>query len=80
MMGEAEEEKSGEIDSFEVCNLMAKRIKATENDEELVEVFNHFDKNQDGIIDYKDLMDVFFELGQHDITEDDCKLLIKLHD
>merc|ERR1712060_425969 len=78
MMEDADEDNSGEIDFFEFCNLMAKRIKETEQDEELIEVFNLFDKNEDKSIDWRDLREVFVELG-HEISEADCKLLIRLH-
>ena len=57
---------------------MAKRIKETEQDEELIEVFKLFDKNEDNRIDWRDLREVFVELG-HEISEDDCRLLVKLN-
>ena len=79
MMEDADDDGSGTIDFFEFCNLMAKRIKETEQDEELIEVFNLFDKNDDQTIDWRDLREVFVELG-HEITEQDCQLLVKLHD
>ena len=47
MIKDADEDESGEIDFYEFCNLMAKRIKETDHDEELIEVFNLFDKNED---------------------------------
>ena len=79
MIKDADEDESGEIDFYEFCNLMAKRIKETDHDEELIEVFNLFDKNEDKSIDWRDLREVFVELG-HEISEDDCKLLVRLHD
>ena len=79
MMEDADDDHSGEIDFFEFCNLMAKRIKETEQDKELIEVFNLFDKNEDKSIDWRDLREVFVELG-HEISEEDCRLLVKLHD
>ena len=48
-------------------------------DEELIEVFHLFDKNGDGIIDFKDLKEIFVELGT-EVSLDDCQLLIELHD
>ena len=79
MMEDADDDNSGEIDFYEFCNLMAKRIKETEQDEALIEVFHLFDKNGDESIDWRDLREVFVELG-HEITEADCQLLVKLHD
>ena len=79
-MEEADEDNSGEIDFIEFCTLMAKRLKDTETDEELKEVFKQFDKNGDNLIDYKDLKEVFVELGYDKITEEDCKNFIRLHD
>ena len=79
MMEDADDDNSGEIDFFEFCNLMAKRIKQTEQDEELIEVFNLFDKNGDKSISASDLREVFVELG-HEISEEDCRLLVRLHD
>ena len=79
MMEDADTSGDGEIDFFEFCNLMAKRIKQTDHDEELIEVFNLFDKNGDKCISASDLREVFVELG-HEISEDECKLLVRLHD
>ena len=79
MIEEADEDHSGEIDFYEFCNLMAKRIRETDHDEELMEVFKTFDKNNDKTIDWRDLREVFVELG-HEVSEEDCKLLVRMHD
>ena len=59
MIEEADEDHSGEIDFYEFCNLMAKRIRETDHDEELMEVFKTFDKNNDGFISRDELRDAF---------------------
>ena len=79
MMEEADDDKSGEIDFKEFAILMAARLNDKEQHEELEEVFNLFDKNGDEIIDYRDLKEIFVELGT-EIELKDCKLLIELHD
>ena len=42
-------------------------------------MFNLFDKNGDQSISASDLREVFVELG-HEISEEDCQLLVRLHD
>ena len=76
MRKDADEENSGEVHFFEFCNFMAKLIRMAEQDEEIIEVFNRFDKNEDKSIAWPDLRKVFDELG-HKISEEDFKLLMK---
>ena len=78
-MEEADSDGSGEIDFVEFAALMGRRLKEQDKQEELEEVFKVFDKNVDGIIDYKDLKEVFVELGT-DITIENCKRLIQMYD
>ena len=81
MMEEADEDKSGEIDFVEFAHLMGKKLAENEQDEELVEVFKLFDKDDDGYLDAEDLKQVFVELGMsNDTIEEDCGLLIKVLD
>ena len=81
MMAEADEDDSGEIDFREFAILMGKKLAENEQDEELVEVFKLFDKDQDGYLDAADLKQVFIELGMNgENMEEDCELLIKVLD
>lgn len=70
---------NGEIDFDEFCELMVKKMKESEPEEELVEVFKIFDKDNNGKIDWYDLKDVFKELGEK-VTDDDLKEMIEEHD
>ena len=57
---------------------LRKHAKISQQTDELI-AEDLFDENEDGTIDARDLREVFVELG-HEISEDDCKLLVKLHD
>lgn len=69
----------GDIDFEEFCGLMVKKMKESEPEEELVEVFKIFDKDGNGRIDIYDLATVFKELGER-ISEEDLKEMIDEHD
>ena len=45
----------------------------------MVEVFNMFDTDGDNLIDAEDLRRIFIEIG-YDVSEEDCELLVKMHD
>ena len=79
MVEEADEDQSGEIDFKEFCSLLAKQLNQGEVDEEMIEVFKSFDTDHDDRIDAEDLYRIFIEFG-HDASEEDCELLIKMHD
>ena len=79
MILEVDEDGNGEIDFDEFCTLMLKKMKENEPEEELVEVFKIFDKDQNGVIDWYDLAVVFKELGEP-VTDDDMKEMIAEHD
>lgn len=69
----------GDIDFEEFCNLMLRKMKESEPEEELVEVFKIFDKDNNGHIDWYDLAVVFKELGEK-VTDEDLKEMIEEHD
>ena len=79
MIEEADEDGSGEIDFREFCILLSKRLSESEEDEELIQVFQTFDLDADNKVDAEDLKRIFVELG-YDATEEECELLVKMHD
>ena len=79
MIKEVDVDNNGEIDFEEFCGLMVKKMKESEPEEELVEVFKIFDKDQSGSIDVADLALVFKELGEK-VSEEDLKEMIAEHD
>jgi calmodulin len=75
MIKEVDIDNNGEIDFGEFCGLMVKKLKESEPEEELVEVFKIFDKDGDGKIDIHDLDLVFKELGEK-VKEEDLREMI----
>ena len=54
-------------------------MKESEPEEELVEVFKIFDKDDNGTVDWYDLKEIFKELGEI-VTDEDLKEMIEEHD
>jgi calmodulin len=51
MIKEVDVDNNGEIDFDEFCGLMVKKMKESEPEEELVEVFKIFDRDGNGKVD-----------------------------
>ena len=72
-------DKSGTIDKEEFINLLTTKIKEQKDDKDLLEIFNMFDKDRDGLISEKDINYIIDEIGE-DFGEDIVKKLINMGD
>jgi Ca2+-binding EF-hand superfamily protein len=64
MVNEIDEDGSGTIEFSEFLNLMAKKMKDTDAEEELVEAFKVFDKEGDGLVSIDELRQLMINLGE----------------
>ena len=76
MIEQIDYNNDGEIDFDEFICMMVKRLHENDSiEEELVTVFNRFDKDGDGEIGVDDLVDMMRELG-HNIEEQEAQDMI----
>merc|ERR1712137_538840 len=64
MISEVDKEGSNAIDFPEFVKMMAKKMKDTESEEEIIDAFKVFDKNGDGLISAVELRHVMTTLGE----------------
>ena len=64
MVNEIDEDGSGTIDFSEFLNLMAKKMKDTDAEEEIVEAFKVFDKESNGFVSIEELRQAMLNLGE----------------
>ena len=74
MINEVDSDNDGEVDFREFMELMAKKMKEGEMDEELVEAFKTFDKNGNGCITMQELKDVMHQYGEK-LSDEEVKLM-----
>ncbi|KAJ4838587.1 hypothetical protein Tsubulata_007083 [Turnera subulata] len=70
MLNEVDVDGNGTIEFGEFLNLMARKMKENEADEELREAFKVFDKDQDGYISPNELKHVMINIGEHPTDEE----------
>ena len=72
-------DKSGTIDKEEFINLLTTKMKEQKDDKDLLEIFNMFDKDRDGLISENDINYIIDEIGE-DFEEEIIKELISMGD
>ncbi|KAH7306763.1 hypothetical protein KP509_22G028700 [Ceratopteris richardii] len=76
MINEVDSDGNGTIDFVEFLNLIARKMKDTESEEELKETFRVFDKDQNGFISAAELRHVMTNLGEK-LRDDEVDEMIR---
>nr|CAB3464869.1 unnamed protein product [Digitaria exilis] len=76
MINEVDADGNGTIDFPEFLNLMARKMKDTDSEEELKEAFRVFDKDQNGFISAAELRHVMTNLGEK-LTDEEVDEMIR---
>merc|ERR1711934_955476 len=76
MINEVDADGSGTIDFPEFLNLMAKKMKDTDSEEEIKEAFKVFDKDGNGFISAAELRHVMTNLGEK-LTDEEVDEMIR---
>ncbi|KAK7285125.1 hypothetical protein RJT34_19885 [Clitoria ternatea] len=76
MMNEADTDGNGTIEFVEFLNLMARKMKETDAEEELKDAFRLFDKDQDGYISPSELRSAMRTVGEK-VTDEEVELMVK---
>jgi len=76
MINEVDADGNGTIDFPEFLNLMARKMKDADSEEELKEAFRVFDKDQNGFISAAELRHVMTNLGEK-LTDEEVDEMIR---
>ena len=76
MIADADRDGSGVIDFPEFLSLMARKMKDTDTEEELVEAFKVFDRDGNGLISAAELRHVMTNLGEK-LTDEEVDEMIR---
>ena len=76
MINEVDVDGNGNIDFKEFLGLMARKMRDTDTEEELIEAFKVFDRDGNGLISNQELKHVMISLGEK-INEEEVEEMIK---
>ena len=76
MVNEVDVDGSGTIEFSEFLNLMARKMRDSDSEEQLKEAFRVFDKDQNGFISAAELRNVLTNLGEK-LTDDEIDEMIR---
>ncbi|XP_074572657.1 calmodulin [Curcuma longa] len=76
MISEVDADQNGTIDFPEFLNLMARKMKDADSEEELMEAFKVFDKDSNGFILAQELRHVMTSLGEK-LTDEEVDEMIR---
>ena len=79
MLNEVDTDGNGEIDKNEFMDLMARKMKDTDDEEELVEAFKIFDIDGNGLISKEELKNAMEALGE-DCQDEEIDMMMSLAD
>lgn len=76
MVNEVDQDGNGTIEFNEFLQMMSKKMKDADSEDELREAFRVFDKNNDGLISSNELRHVMTSLGER-LSEEEVDDMIK---
>jgi calmodulin len=76
MINEVDVDGNGNIDFKEFLGLMARKMRDTDTEEELIEAFKVFDRDSNGLISAQELKHVMTSLGEK-ITDEEVDEMIR---
>lgn len=76
MISEVDKDKNGTLDFTEFLGLMARKMRDTDNNEEIIEAFKVFDKDGNGLLSPNELLDVMTSLGEK-VTLEEVTEMVK---
>ena len=79
MTNEVDIEGNGTVDFKEFIQLMARKLRDMDNEEEYIEAFKIFDRDGNGLISANELQHVMTSLGEN-VTEEEVEEMIKESD
>merc|ERR1712176_1143147 len=76
MIKEVDRDNSGKVDFSDFLQLMARKLKDVDSEEDVKEAFRVFDKDNNGLVSAQELRHVLTNLGEK-LTEDEVDTMLK---